>query len=98
MTGGLLTEDQERFPAFPASPRGRGGGQLGDHSLHGRVAEWLRLSFGNGRGDGGKLSLLIAGRVYVKPVLCILSRTTAMFELEGGFWHGCSSEMWSLGL
>lgn len=73
MTEGLLTEDQERFPAFPASPRGRGGGRLGDHSLHGRVAVWLRLSFDDGRGKGGKPLLLTADGICVKLVLCVLS-------------------------
>lgn len=73
VAGGLLTEDEERFPAFPASPRGRRGGQLGDHSRHGRVAGGVRLSFGDGRGDGGKLLLLVADRVCVKLVLCVLS-------------------------
>lgn len=72
MTGGLLTADEERFPAFPASLRGRGGGQLGDHWLQGeRVAVWLR--FGDGGGAGGKLLLPIGDRICVKSELCFLS-------------------------
>lgn len=72
---GLVKRRSRKISCFPSLSEGerRRRRTAGDHSLHGRVAMWLRLSFGDGRGDGGNLLLLMADRVCVKPVLCILS-------------------------